>query len=133
MVPGMTCPASSSPAAPSPFAFPGWQRSTTQPIASFNLPVPIAARATLDMKKFQDADGLSPEANPNLFKDQMQGMSEHLAQAGIVFDKTPDTPSIGLPAGLNSSIPTFFITNIRPGPLVQAGAGFGCGGRTGHG
>ena len=96
-------------------AFPGWQRSTSPipvgNIISFNLPVPIAAKATLDMKMFRDADVLSPTNSTALFKEKLEAINEHYAQVGVVFDKTPDATSIPLASPLDSQILYFYIPN----------------------
>ena len=105
-------------------AFPGWQRSSTTPpadkIVSINLPTPIAAKATLDMKIFRDANDLKPGSIAELFKNQFRSINEHFAQAGIVFDKaTLDSAAIVLPSGLNSQIPNFYIPNLSPSRLTK--------------
>jgi hypothetical protein len=102
-------------------AFPGWQRSTspipTDKVVSINLPVPIAAKATLDMKIFEDAPTAGSASL--LFASQIQDANEHFAQAGIVFNKTPDSPPMVFQDGpLNSQIPHFYISNLRPSPLA---------------
>jgi hypothetical protein len=101
--------------------FPGWQRTTSAPpsgaAVSFDIPVPIAAKATLDMKIFADALQLSPA--PNLFADHLKTVNEHFAQTGIQFTKRPTVPPNAFNAvATNSSIASFYLTNVRPSPLA---------------
>lgn len=103
-------------------SFPGWQRSQGAiPVGkrdSIDIPVPIAAKATLDMKIFKDASILTQPAT--LFDQQLRGINEHFAQTGIAFDRSPNALPVEFPNdSLDSRVLSFYHTSNIPGPLTQ--------------